>query len=195
MSSTAKPRVAFSTATGDRWEDLERLFGPRGASAGCWCMWWRRTSKEFESGKGDGNRRDLRALVESEPPPGLLAYVDGIPAAWCAVGPMASFPRLVRARFSGGDSADGTWAAPCLFVARPRRRQGLSVELLVAAADFACSHGARELVGYPIEPRSETMPDAFAWTGVRRSFERAAFIETARHTAARPVMARRFQFG
>ncbi len=28
-------------ATPKRWRDLEKLFGPRGASAGCWCMWWR----------------------------------------------------------------------------------------------------------------------------------------------------------
>src|ERR1700732_3862279 len=27
--------------TPDHWDDFEVLFGPRGACAGCWCMWWR----------------------------------------------------------------------------------------------------------------------------------------------------------
>jgi hypothetical protein len=28
--------------TSDRWDDLERLFGPeRGAFAGCWCLWFK----------------------------------------------------------------------------------------------------------------------------------------------------------
>ena len=33
--------IAYCPATPQRWPDLERLFGPRGACAGCWCMWWR----------------------------------------------------------------------------------------------------------------------------------------------------------
>ena len=34
--------------TPDRWADLETRFGPRGACAGCWCMWWRLTRREWE---------------------------------------------------------------------------------------------------------------------------------------------------
>ena len=35
--------------TRGRWADLERLFGPRGAVGGCWCMDRRLTRAEFEA--------------------------------------------------------------------------------------------------------------------------------------------------
>ena len=47
--------LTFQPLVPERLPDLERLFGPRGACAGCWCMWWKTTRKEFEAGKGEGN--------------------------------------------------------------------------------------------------------------------------------------------
>ena len=84
--------------TPERWADLERLFGERGACGGCWCMWWRLTRREFEQNKGDGNKASLRALVESGPPPGLLAYDGDEAVGWCAVEPRESYPALARSR-------------------------------------------------------------------------------------------------
>src|SRR5438552_11075251 len=71
-SRPASVRVVPVTPT--RWSDLEKLFGPRGACAGCWCMWCRLPGKEFQYGKGDGNKRRLRRLVLEGPPPGLIGY-------------------------------------------------------------------------------------------------------------------------
>ena len=34
--------------TPDRWDDLEALFGPRGAYGGCWCMFWRVSRAQSE---------------------------------------------------------------------------------------------------------------------------------------------------
>jgi hypothetical protein len=34
--------------TPERWADFERLFGPRGAYGGCWCMYWRITRSTIE---------------------------------------------------------------------------------------------------------------------------------------------------
>ena len=68
------PRLVTHPATATRWDDLAALFGPRGACAGCWCMWPRLPAAEFTAGKGDRNRRALRRLVD-EQPPGLLGYV------------------------------------------------------------------------------------------------------------------------
>ena len=69
--------LTFQPLTPDRWPDLVGLFGPRGACAGCWCMWWRRPRAEFVRGKGDGNKRAFRRVVEAGPPPGVLAYAGG----------------------------------------------------------------------------------------------------------------------
>jgi hypothetical protein len=69
----------------ERWSDLERLSGERGACGGCWCMSWRLPRAVFNAQKGEGNRRELKAPVESGRAPGLIAYVDGAPAGWwCA---------------------------------------------------------------------------------------------------------------
>ena len=40
-------QIEIHPLTPDRWADFEKLFGPRGAYAGCWCMWPRMRSKDF----------------------------------------------------------------------------------------------------------------------------------------------------
>jgi hypothetical protein len=36
----------------DRWQDLDMLFESRGASGGCWCMYWRPPRAQFTAPKG-----------------------------------------------------------------------------------------------------------------------------------------------
>jgi hypothetical protein len=84
-------KVQFHPATADRWKDVEGLFGVRGACGGCWCMWWRLTRAEYEAAKGVKNKRALRELVKGDGVPGVLAYVDGEPAGWCAVAPRQAY--------------------------------------------------------------------------------------------------------
>jgi GNAT superfamily N-acetyltransferase len=172
----------------DRWADLETLFGARGACGGCWCMWPRLPRAVFERQKGEPNREALRARVRQEPPPGLLAYIDGVPAAWCAVGPREEFVRLARSAASVPAPLAPVWSIVCLFVARPFRRQGLSAAMIEHATRFAKRHGARLVEGYPVEPRSGSLPDAFAWTGLPSAFARAGFEEAARRSPTRPIM-------
>ena len=50
----------------DRWDDLERIFGPNGANSGCWCMWFRRPRKEWQAAHSKGNRAALKKLVDDE---------------------------------------------------------------------------------------------------------------------------------
>src|SRR5688572_707389 len=82
--------------TADRWGDLVTLFGERGASSGCWCMWWRVTAQRFNRDAGDGLRRALHELVDEGRGPGLLGYADGRPVGWCSVAPREEFGRLQR---------------------------------------------------------------------------------------------------
>ena len=70
--------------TPSRWPDLVRLFGKHGGCAGCWCMYPRLRHRDYVAGKGAANRRRLRALVAKRALHGALAYVDGVPAAWCS---------------------------------------------------------------------------------------------------------------
>jgi len=182
--------VRVEPATPDRWPDIERLFGDRGACGGCWCMHFRLLKPEYERGKGAGNRRALRRLVASGAPPGVVAYEGDAPIGWCAVAPRAEYPRLACSRAMHAVDDRPVWSVVCLFVAKEHRRRGVSVALLRGAAEFATSRGASLVEGYPVEPQSDTMPDVFAWTGTASAFRAAGFSEVARGLPGRPIMRR-----
>lgn len=175
--------------TAERWPDLESLFGPRGACAGCWCMWWRLDAKVWEAQRGAANRKALRKLATAGAPLGLIGYLAGAPVAWCAVAPRESFPRLEKSRALKRPDDKPVWSVTCLFVARPHRRKGVSTAMLRAAAAWVKSRGGRVIEGYPVEPRKE-IPAAFAWTGTAAAFAQAGFIEVAR-PLSRPIVRRK----
>lgn len=179
--------TSFKPLTPARWRDFEALFGPSGACGGCWCMWWRLARSEWTARKGARNRAAFKRIVASGPPPGLLAFVDDRPAAWCAVGPRGDYPVLGRSPTLKPVDGEPVWSVTCFYVARPYRGTGLSVALLGAAKRFVRARGGRLLEGYPVEPRRGRMPDAFAWTGTASAFRRAGFAEVARR-GARPIV-------
>ncbi len=182
------PELAFAPLTAERWADLEELFGPRGACGGCWCMSWRLARREFERGKGDGNRRAFRAIVRSGAEPGVLAYRGGEPVGWCAVAPREHYPALGRSRILAPVDERPVWSISCLFVARAARRAGVSVRLIRAAVEHAAAHGAAVVEAYPVEPYETNMPAAFAWTGTVSAFRKAGFREVLRRSRTRPIM-------
>jgi len=71
---------------------------------------------------------------------------------------------------------------PCFFISRRYRHQGVTTRLLTAAVTHAAGRGARIVEGYPLDPRSPTVPDTFAWTGFLSAFEHAGFVEVARRS-------------
>lgn len=182
--------VSIWPATPDRWKDLAALFGPRGACAGCWCMWWRLSQAEFEHRKGAGNRRGLHRLVLAGKSPGLLAYVDGQAVGWCCVGLRETFPRLERSRVLARVDARNVWSIVCFYIARGYRRQGLSIALTRAAVDFARLGGAEIVEAYPIDSRTQAYPDPYAYTGLVGTFREAGFREVVRRSPKRPIMRR-----
>jgi uncharacterized protein YndB with AHSA1/START domain len=120
ISLTSRPRDAMTDLdlsihplTPDRWDDLETLFGPRGAIGGCWCMWWRQTRSEYDRQKGEGNRQAMRAIVASGEIPGLLAYSGGRPVAWCSVAPRTAYPSLDRSRVLQRVDDQPVWSIVC----------------------------------------------------------------------------------
>jgi GNAT superfamily N-acetyltransferase len=185
----ASRRRRIVPLTPERWPDLERLFGAKGACAGCWCMWMRLPAPEFQRSKGAGNRRALRALVAHRPP-GLIAYVAGEAVGWVAVAPRDEFRRLANSRVLGPVPGERVWAAPCFFIKPSHRGAGLGVELLEAAAAFARRSGAHSVEGYPTANRAERQPPAFVYTGFESTFRRAGFTEVARRSPTRPILRR-----
>jgi len=187
-SREALPKLAFRPLTPDRWKDVVALFGPKGACAGCWCMWWRLGAADFRRLRGEGNKRAFRRVALGDLPPGVLAYSGDAAVGWCAIAPREAYTRLTRSRIFQPIDAEPVWSVSCFFVAKPYRRRGATVALLRAALLFAQAHGARIVEGYPVEPRQGSLPDPFAWTGFASSFRAAGFVEAARRSATRPMM-------
>ena len=180
--------LTFAPLTLDRWADLEKLFGPRGACGGCWCMYWRSTHSQFERDKGERNRRSLRALVKSGRVPGIIAYDGGAPVAWCSIAPRDRLPRLERSRILKPLDDEPVWSVVCFFISRGSRKRGVSLAILDAAVRYAAGQGAGIVEGYPVEPKKGRTADAFAYTGLASVFRKAGFEEVARRSETRPIM-------
>jgi GNAT superfamily N-acetyltransferase len=180
--------LRFHAATAARWDDIERLFGEKGACAGCWCMFWRVPRRKFDANKGTGNKRALRKIVHSGSPPGILAYVHKEPVGWCAVAPRETYLALERSRILKPVDSQPVWSISCLYVDRSYRRKGISVELLRAAVDFAGKRGAKIVEGYPVELTTDKLPDPFLWHGVASAFKAAGFEEVLRRSSTRPIV-------
>jgi len=130
----------------------------------------------------------MKRVVGAGDSPGMLAYVGGRPAAWCALGLRESYSTLERSRILKPVDRRPVWSVTCFFVAREFRGRGLTSMLLEAAAAHARTRGARILEGYPVEPRKGRMADVFAYTGLASSYLKAGFTEVLRRSDARPIM-------
>ncbi len=181
------PMLSFHHLTTERWADFEQLFGVNGACGGCWCMWWKLATRDFDRMKGEANHQAQQGIVASGTVPGILAYVGNEPVGWCAVEPRGNYPRLARSRVMAPVDQAEVWSITCFFVHKRYRRQGLTVQLLGAVAAYVKTRGGKILEGYPVEPKDGRLPAAFAYTGLASAFSQAGFVEVARRSATRPI--------
>lgn len=184
----SRQKIDIVPATPDRWDAFETLMGPKGGVGGCWCMLWRQSPKQQTALKGDGNRKAIKAIFDAGVPPGLLAFDGSDPVAWMSVAPRTGFVRLEKSRVLAPVDAAPVWSISCFLIKRSHRRTGLAVSLLEAAKTMVADHGGAILEGYPVEPRKDPYPSAYAWTGIAESFRRAGFSEVARRSETRPIM-------
>ncbi|WP_276502457.1 GNAT family N-acetyltransferase [Terrimonas pollutisoli] len=177
----------FLPLTVATWDDLVELFGDKGACGGCWCMYWRLKAADYNKQKGDGNKLALKKLLKKTSP-GIIAYAENKAVGWCAVAPREEYKRLETSRILKPVDDEKVWSVSCFFIAKEFRRKGLSVSLLKAAVDFAIAKGAAIVEGYPTDPANGRIADAFVWTGIAATFQKAGFKEVERRSETRPVM-------
>lgn len=183
MQGTA-PRVETHPLTPDRWPDFAAIMNARYDTRHCWCM-WPRLAAGYRTRTGAANRRSIKKAVDTAAaPPGVLAYVDGKVAGWCAVAPREEYPRLDRSSVTARVDDEQVWSVVCFTVLRPMRGKGLTRRLLAAAVELARSHGATVIEGHPIEGGGD------AFHGIASVFEAAGFKEVARRKPNRPYMRR-----
>lgn len=95
-------------------------------------------------------KQALARLVESATPIGLVGYLGDEPVAWCSVAPKATYRRLEAG--STNPPEPGVWSLACMWVKRPLRGKGITVDLVRAAAAYARENGATALEAYPVDP-------------------------------------------
>ncbi len=170
-----------------RWGDLAKLFGERGAYSGCWCMWWRAARSEFDRLGTEGRKRAFHRIVTAGTITGILAYQDGEPVGWCSVAPRETYPSLERSRTLARIDDRPVWSIVCFFVARPYRGRGVTSSLIKGAIDYAASHGARIVEAYPVIGGKKLEPVS-AFMGVASVFRKAGFQDVTRPSGKRRIM-------
>ena len=178
--------LSFKPIKRNLWTDFEELFGPNGACAGCWCMFWKLRGKAYDEARGYEARQMHKTIVDSGVATGLLAYLHGDVVGWVAVEPRGSYPKLAHSRLLKPVDNQQVWSVTCFFVAKKSRRQGITVELLRAAVDHVKRQGGKIVEGYPVEAQKD-MPAPFVYTGIASAFRQAGFTEVARRSPARPI--------
>ena len=180
------------------WEELQAVLGTRGAGYTCQCQRYKLRPREaFRSFPVEERALRLRRQTDcgnpgSDTTSGLVAYLDGEPAGWCAVEPRAAYDGLVRTfrvpwEGRDEDKADvSVLAVTCLFTRAGYRKRGISRALAAAAVDFARERGARAIEAYPIVTRNAISEELHV--GTDSTFAGAGFTVVSRPTLRRVVM-------
>lgn len=187
MQLTIKP------LTSSRWPALEDLFGPSGASNGCWCMYWR-IGPRYKDRPREQNRHDLEHLARQTAAPGLLAFDGDNAAGWCELAPRADLGWLARPGFLAPVDDLPVWSVPCFYVRRGYRGRGVLGALIDGAIAAAAAAGAPALEAYPVDPGVPGHTGNL-FTGLAPAFARRGFHEVARRKPDRPVLRYYFHRG
>lgn len=181
--------LTFEPLTKGNWNKFVQLFGSKGACGNCWCMYYRLKKAEFKEGKLDeGNKNAMRTLVNKNEPKGILGFYEDQPIAWCAFAPREDFIKLENSRVHKRIDNNAVWSIPCFFIDKNFRRLGISVQLLKAVIKYAKEKNIKIIEAYPTIPTQEKLPDAFAWIGLYKSFERAGFEIADSTSKNRPMV-------
>lgn len=180
-------------ATADRWPDLEALFGPKGAYAGCWCMNWRLKRSLFKELDGEGRKAELRNLTYADRVPGILAYQNDVAVGWCSVGPREEFAALETSRILKRIDDQPVWSIVCYYVTKTMRRSGLMAALLRGAVAYAGQQGARIVEGYPIDMQTpllagQKLTSFSGYMGVASVYREVGFVEVGRASETQLIM-------
>ena len=140
--------------------------------------------------RAQANRADLKALVDSGRPPGLIAYAGKVPVGWVSLGPREEYGKLERSPVMKPVDDRPVWSVICFVVPSEHRRQGVAHALLQGAIAYARKRGARLLEGYPVDKAGRSADDSM-WFGSKSMYDRAGFKVVARRKQARPVVRRK----
>lgn len=178
------------------WSDIQAIL--TGAAGRCQCQRQRLGDRDWYAAPVEQRRAILRSEVGCDEPAtertiGVVAYLDGEPAGWCAVDSRSAFRRLRGSpvpwagRDESKDDSD-VWAIACLVVRSGFRGRGLTYALVRGAVEYARSQGARAIEGYPLLTHGAPIIWDELNVGPVGPFVSAGFREVSHPTKRRVVM-------
>lgn len=174
------PKLTFKPVTAKTVGDFEALFGAKGGPNWCWCMAFRATSAELKDAKSPARKQQMLDRINDGVPVGLVGYDKGTPVAWVSVAPKQTFQKGL----GGAEVNDKVWSLTCMFINRDHRKQGLTAQLIAAAAKHAKKHKAEMLEAYPVDPDSPS----YRHMGFVPAFKREGFVAHGREGTRRHIM-------
>jgi GNAT superfamily N-acetyltransferase len=196
MRTAADRVITVVPANEASWDDLQKIFGRRGFASRCRCQ--RYKIRDFcWSSVSDEERmhrqHDQTGCDDPSAPAtsGLVAYLDGEPAGWCAAEPRSAYERLRYNRVPWTGRAEdkldsGVWAVTCFFVRAGYRKRGVGTALARATVDFARERGARSVEGYPMTVKNAIVEELHV--GTEGMFAAAGYTVASRPSPRRAVM-------
>jgi GNAT superfamily N-acetyltransferase len=185
MKATAP--VDIVPATLDRWDDVLELLDVSG-EAGCWCQPWRGFDTKARSG-GRSRGQLMREQMAGSPPPGYLAYLDGVPVGWVGVSVRTRTPRLVSSRTIPMVDDLPVWSIGCFRIRPGHRRRGIATALLSGVVQAAREARAPGVEAYPIDPTGARVEVGAGFVGIASMFDAAGFrrvLVTDAHSGGLP---------
>lgn len=184
MEESPGPVLIIRPLTPYLWPQLKDLFGSRGAVGDCWCMYWR-IGATYRRRPAAENRSAFLDVVQTGPPPGLLAFRGNEAVGWCQLTSRDAVPWLEKNwRLERVDDIS-TFSLTCLYVRIGQCRRGISAALIHAALNVARQANAPALEAYPLDAR---VSPSSTGTGYLSTFLAAGFKVVARRTSARPIV-------
>jgi GNAT superfamily N-acetyltransferase len=172
--STDEARIEIVPATTDRWDDVRALLDDAG-EGGCWCQAWRGRDQIARAESESRPQTLRRQMAAGPPPPGYLAYLDGVPVGWVGVGVRTEVPRLVSSRTIPSVDDAPLWSIGCFRIRPGYRRHGIASALLAGVVDAARGAGAPGVEAYPIDPRGRRVEVGAGFVGIASMFDVAGF--------------------
>lgn len=171
MSIQVRPATEF--------DDVATLVGPKKPTSNvCFCLSYRIGSAENVALKGEARADRVRELCHQDPPPGVIAYLDGDPVGWAAVHPRRDTSFARHRLIPHVDELD-VWSLWCIRVRPGYRKQGISHALVAGAVEYARERGAPAIEAYPVDNGAERVNPTMAYVGTRALFEGAGFEKAA----------------
>jgi GNAT superfamily N-acetyltransferase len=197
IQNTREVSLRVMPANQVAFDDVQSVFGDRGAAARCQCQRYRlRPGESFGKQPVEERQHRLREQAgygdPDAPTCGLVVWLEDEPAGWCAVGPRSDLDGLKRVftvpwKGREEDPDDpAIWAVTCFYTRKGFRRRGIASALLLAAVEHARSQAARAVEGYPIT-RTDVINEELH-VGTVSMFEEAGFTQVGAPTSRRLVM-------